>query len=167
MASVDARILFRADGGIALATPAALELLGLTLSELQALPPGSMTLEQDRADSAGFEAAWDDGGRAPIVGSATARLTSGKLIRLRYLIHVNADGTIEALLEPSRESVGKPSRMYTVGGVLSAWRAAQRKLEELEIDSPEWAAARNETEHFRSEYQRLSNDRPDGPPPER
>ena len=157
MVRPDARILLTASGGILSATPAALDLLGLTLDELKALPPGSMTLDQDRVDSAAFGDAWEGSGRAPIIGSATAQLTSGRRIRLRYLIRVQDDGTLEAFLESSPESIAKPSRMYTVGSVLSAWRAAERHLEELAVDSPEWAIAHSESEHFRSEYRRLSS----------
>jgi hypothetical protein len=60
------------------------------------------------------------------------------------------------ILERSQEAIGEPPRAYTVGSVLYAWRTAERSLAELEPDSPEWATAPAEIEHFRTEYQRLA-----------
>ena len=156
MVSGDARLELSSDARILSASPAALELLELTLEELQALPPGSMTLEEDRDSSGAFSEAWAGAGRAPILGSATARLPNGRMIRLRYLIQVQPAGTFEVFLEASPESTARPSRMYTVGTVLSAWRAAERRLEVLPAGSPEWTEAQADTEHFRAEYRRLS-----------
>ncbi len=156
----DARLVLSSDARILSASPAALELLDLTFAELQALPPGSMTLEEDRDSTGAFGEAWAGAGRAPILGSATARLPSGRMIRLRYLIQVQSAETFEVFLEASPESTAKPSRMYTVGNVLSAWRAAERRLEVLEAGSPEWTEAEADTDHFRAEYRRLSGARP-------
>jgi hypothetical protein len=152
----DARILVSADSTIIEATDAALEVLGLTLDELRALPPGGLSLEQDRESSAGFAAAWAESGRGAILGAGTARLLDGRLIRVRYLITPQADGTYEIILERSDESVAEPPRAYTLGAVLSAWRAAERELLALVPDSPEWAAVQAEVEHFRNEYRRLA-----------
>jgi hypothetical protein len=152
----DARILVGSDSRVIEASPEALELLGLTFDELVALPPGAMSLEEDRAGSAGFETAWEGDGRPPLVGSATIRLTDGHLLRLRYLIGSQPDGTVEVFLERSPEPVGDPPRAFAIGKILSAWRAAERMLEALEPGSPEWLAAEAETQHFKDEYRRLA-----------
>ena len=155
----DARVLVGHDATVLEATDAALELLGLTFDELRALPPGALSLDRDRTTTADFDAAWDASGRHPIFGTGTARLLDGRLLRVRYLITHQPDRTYEIILERSGESVAEPPRMYTVGAVLSAWRAAERKLAAVDPDSPEWAAAQAEIEHFRQEYQRLVHDR--------
>lgn len=152
----DARILVSADSTIIEATDAALEILGLTLAELRALPPGGLSLEQDRAGSAEFATAWEATGRGPILGAGTARLLDGRLIRVRYLVTPQADGSYEIILERSDESVAEPPRAYTLGAVLSRWRAAERELAALEPESREWTAVQAEIEHFRTEYQRLA-----------
>jgi PAS domain-containing protein len=152
----DARILVVADSKIIEATDAALEILGLSLEELRALPPGGLSLEEDRVGREGFRDAWQDGGQGAIVGAGTIRLLDGRLIRVRYLIDPQPDGTFEIIIERSQESVAEPPRAYTVGAVLSAWRTAERRLAELGQDSPEWAAAQAEIDHFRTEYQRLA-----------
>jgi hypothetical protein len=153
----DARIRVGADSQVISATPAALELLGLSLDELRKLPPGSMSVEQDRDASAELAAAWEGTGRAPLVGAGTIRMLDGSLVRLRYSISAQDDGSIEVVFERSQESVAEPSRAYTIGKVLSAWRAAQRRLEVLEPGSHEWHAAQAEDNHFRAEYRRLSD----------
>jgi hypothetical protein len=56
------------------------------------------------------------------------------------------------------EEPGQPTKVYTVGQVLAAWRAAERRLESLSPDTAEWAAARAEIETFRVEYRRLASD---------
>lgn len=90
------------------------------------------------------------------MGTATARRLDGSLVRLRYYIWAQADGSIEVFLERSQESATEPPRAYVIGKVLSAWRAAQRQPEALEQGSPEWRAADAENQHFRAEYRRLS-----------
>jgi hypothetical protein len=156
MVRADARILVGSDSTILEATDEALRLLGLTLDQLKSLPPGGLALEEDRDASAGFESAWTESGRGAILGAGTARLLDGRLIRVRYLITPQPDGIFEIILEQSEEAVAEPPRTYTVGGVLSAWRSAERKLEALEPGTREWAAASAEVDYFRDEYQRVA-----------
>jgi hypothetical protein len=155
----DARIHVAADATIIEVTDAALELLGMTLDQLKALPPGALSLKEDRAGSAEFKAAWHDSGRATIVGASTARLLDGELIRVRYVITPQPDGSFEVILERTDESVEEPPRTYTVGAVLSAWRAAERQLAALEPESEEWRVAQADIDYFRAEYQRVARER--------
>ena len=116
-----------------------------------------MSLEQDRTASAEFAAAWEGDGRPPLVGSSTVRLPNGSLARFRYYIWSREDAKIEVVLERSSESVARAPRAYTIGKVLSAWRAVERRLETLDPSSEEWQAADAENRYFRAEYRRLSN----------
>jgi hypothetical protein len=154
----DARIIVGADSTVIEATDAALEIVGMTLEALRALPPGGLSVEQDRSGSAEFEAAWAETGRGPILGAGTIRLLDGRLVRVRYLVTPQPDGTYEVILERSEEAVTEPARAYTLGAVLSKWRAAERELAELAPGSPEWTAVQAEIDHFRTEYQRLARD---------
>lgn len=95
----DARILMGADSTIIEATDAALEILGMTLAELRALPSGGLSLEEDKAGREGFEDAWQEAGRRAIVGAGTVLLLDGRLIRVRYLIDPQPDGTFEMIIE--------------------------------------------------------------------
>ena len=152
----DARIVVAGDSTILEATDAALELLDLTFEQLRALPRGSLSLEEDKLATVGFEAAWRESGRAEIFGSGSVRLLDGRLIRIRYLITPQTDGTFAIVIERADEAVSAPPRMYTAGAVLSAWRAAERSLENVAPGSDEWQAAQAEIDYFRAEYQRVA-----------
>ena len=123
---------------------------------LRSLPPGSLSLEEDRVATDGFEAAWMESGRGEIVGSGSVRLLDGRLLRIRYLITPRPDGTFAVIIEEADEAVSDPPRMFTVGSVLSAWRAAERKLEKVIPGSEEWNASQAEIDYFRSEYRRVA-----------
>ncbi len=157
MVRPDARILVKSDSTILEASDAALELLGLTLDQLRSLPPGGLSLEADLDASGEFQAAWRDNGGGAVVGAGTARLLDGRLLRVRYLITPYADDTFEVILEESDEPASAPARTYTVGAVLAAWRAAERRLEAIAPGSAEWAAVQAEIEYLRSEYQRVAH----------
>ena len=70
----DARILVHEDSTIVDATDGALHLLGLSIDELRDLPRGALSVDDDRADANGFDAAWQAAGRNPILGTGTLRL---------------------------------------------------------------------------------------------
>lgn len=152
----DARILVSPHSTIIDATQAALDLLGLTLDELKELPSGGLSPEEDKTAFVGFLEAWQDTGGGPIFGAGSARLSDGRLIRVRYVISPMADGNYEVTLERSGEPVSEPPRTFTLGKVLSTWRAPQRKLAALAPDSPEWLGVNHEIDHFRSEYPRVA-----------
>ncbi len=152
-----ARIIVDGDSHVLAASNEALALLEMTLEELRALPPGGLSLEADREAGEGFEEEWRRSGAHAIVGAGTIRLLDGRLLRLRYLATPKADGTFEIQLEPTTESTSHPARTFTVGAALAAWRAAERRLEELEPGKPEWQLAMTDLEQFKSEYQRLAS----------
>jgi hypothetical protein len=156
MTAKSGQILLSADARVLEASRGALKLLDMTLDELRQLPRGSLSLAEERAAARGFEEAWQDSGRRPIFGTGTIRLPVGRLQRVRYLVTPLADGTYEVILEPAAEPVSDPPRTYTIGAVLSAWRAAERQLAALPEDDPEWARVQDEIEHLRSEYHRLA-----------
>jgi hypothetical protein len=132
----------------------------MSLAELQALPPGGLSLEADVEANAGFEAEWRRTGEQPIFGSGTLRLLDGRLVRIRYIIHVLPGPIYEVVIDRSREDVGAPARTFvSAGSVLSAWRAAERRLAEIDPHAPEWATAKRELDHFREEFQRVTRAR--------
>lgn len=149
------QIVVGADSRVLGASDGALELLGLTLDELRQLPPGSLSLDADREAAVGFDEAWRAHGREPILGAGTIQLAGDRLLRVRYLVTPLPEGTYEIILEPTSEAVSQPPRRYTIGAVLSAWRAAERQLAALSEGEPEWKLVQDEIAHFRSEYQRL------------
>ena len=123
----EARILVGADSAVLWASSAALEILDMTLEELQGLPPGALSVDPDPEAAGRFRAAWAELGGSTVFARGTVRLLSGKLIRLRIYATPLPDGNIDLLLEPSSESTEEPPQTYTVGSVLSEWRAAERQ----------------------------------------
>jgi PAS domain-containing protein len=157
MVRQDARIVVAVDSAILEATDAALELLGLSLEALRALPRGSLALDEGHAAGDEFRAAWEASGRGEIVGTGTLRLADGRLVRIRYLVTPRSGGTYEIIIEKVEEPADRPPRMYTIGTVLSAWRAAERRLERVVPGSGEWDSAQAEIEYFRAEYRKLAH----------
>lgn len=156
----DATILLESDGSYVDASPSALAMLGVTIDELRALPPGSLASERpDEAEREALREAFRASGAPGAVGAATIRRPDGQEVRVNFLIDQQADGRYVAYLKPASESVDRPIVFVTLGEVLAAWRAAERRLQTLTPNSREAQAAEREINLFRSEYKRLSDNR--------
>jgi PAS domain-containing protein len=154
----DATIVLEKDGRYVDASPGALEILGLTLDQLRALPPGSLSDEEiDDAEREARRAAFAEAGASRAVGSATIKRPDGRRLRVSFLIAEQSDGRYLAHLRPVDDGPDRPTVTYTIGEVLAAWRAAERTLETLEPDSAEWAAVQAQIASFRADYRRLSD----------
>ena len=149
-------MVINADGTTADASPAALELLGLTLEQLRALPPGALSPEPaDPVAQAAFREEWERQGLPDIGGEATMRRLDGTSIRVKFGITPIEDGRFLALIEPVAGPVHQPPTVYTAGQVLAEWRAAERRMIEIPPDSAEWHDAQAEIDQFRNRYQEL------------
>jgi PAS domain S-box-containing protein len=150
------RLILTADGTVEDASPAALRLLGVTLEELRTAAPGTFSTEPpDPEADAAFREAWTGVGSGPIAGRATLKRKDGSLRRVRYVIAPRSDGSFAAVLEPIDERVDARSTAVVVGDVLAAWRAAERRLEEVVPDSSEWQHLQTEIRALRDRYQDL------------
>jgi PAS domain S-box-containing protein len=149
-------MVINADGTTADASPAALELLGLTLEQLRALPPGALSPEpRDEVAQAAFREEWERQGLPDIGGEATMRRLDGTSIRVKFGITPIEDGRFLALIEPVAGPVQQPPTLYTAGQVLAEWRAAERRMIEIPPDSAEWHDTQAEIDTFRKRYQEL------------
>jgi len=59
------------------------------------------------------------------------------------------------MIEPTAGQVERRATVYTVGEVLAQWRAAERKLEELDAGGIEWRTVQADIASLRERYQRL------------
>ena len=151
-----ATMILEADGSFADASPAALELIGLDLAELRALPPGALSAEPtDPGAGAAFREDWESQGSPDIGGHATLRRVDGSTIRVKFGITPIEDGRLLALIEPVAEDAQQAPTIYTAGQVLAEWRAAERRMVEIPPETAEWHAAQSELEAFRTRYQDL------------
>ncbi len=152
----EATVLINADGTYADASPSALELLGVARSGLLAMGPGSFAVKprDPQADQA-FREAWRASGSPDIGGETTIMRGDGSKARLRFVITVQDDGRYLAMLEAAGGELERPATVFTLGDVLTQWRAAERRLEALEAGSEEWQAAASDIASLRDRYQRI------------
>ena len=128
-------MLLEADGRAVDASPAALELLGVTLEQLQAMPPGAFSPKApDPAEAAAFRSAWEASGSPGLFGESTIVRADGTQARVRF-----------AITPASRRQVHRGPAAGALQNVACA----------LEPGSAEHVAAEAEIDAFRERYQRL------------
>lgn len=149
-------MILNADGTTVDANDAALELLRVTLDELQALPPGAFSTEpQDPVAREAFLEQWQRQGTPDLAGEATIRRLDGSEIRVKFGITPIEDGRFVAMMEEVETKLEARTVVYTAGQVLAEWRAAERRLAEIPEGSAEWRAVSRDIDTFRARYQAL------------
>jgi len=153
---VEPTLRIDAQGTIVDANEAALALLGLGLDDLRSLPPGALSAEPaDPEEQAALRAQWAAAGSQALAGLTTIKRGAGERVRIAFAIAPQSDGSFIATLNEAPESPTAKSRIYTVGDVLARWRAADRQLQRLATDSPDYQDVREEVEDLRAQYQRI------------
>ena len=149
-----ASLVLDEDGSVQAASAAALELLGTTLGELKAAPPGAFAARPTpQAEQAALRTEWEALGRPELAGEATIRRADGRQVRVRYLIAQRPGGGFTVVLERGEGAEEAPGTVFALGDVLSQWRAAERRLATISPDSPEWAEVSGEIARLRATYQ--------------
>jgi len=149
-------LTINADGTMADANEAALDLLRVTLQQLRELPPGAFSAEPpDPAAGEAFREQWEREGTPDIGGEGTLRRPDGTSVRVKFGITPLDDGRFLAILEEIEAEHDAPPLLYTAGQVLAEWRAAERRLAAIVEGSPEWTAVSDEIEVFRRRYHAL------------
>lgn len=152
---VEAVIRIDASGRYIGANRPALELLGVTLAELRASSPERFAMRStNQSEQAAFRAEWEAGGSWPLVGTMGLKRADGTTIRVSYAMETARSG-FQARLWRVEGSPEAPPSVFTVGIVLSEWRAAERSLNELVPGSPEWNRTLTEIELLRETYQEI------------
>jgi PAS domain-containing protein len=137
------------------ANAAALELLGVSLTELRASQPDRFAMRPPNdADQAALRTQWETGGTQPLVGTAGLRRADGTTIRVSYAIEADTSGFRVRLWRIEGAPEASPS-VYTVGDMLSEWRAVERDLAVLAPGTPECVRTLNENELLRDRYQEI------------
>jgi PAS domain-containing protein len=148
--------LLNADGSYADASPAALELLGVTLPELLSSPPERFAAERaNGAERSAFRSQWERAGSSDICGAGTIRRADGQLLRITFLIRRLPDGRFRSLIRPADGPTSAPVRIFSLGEVLEQWRSAERRLAEIPHDAPDWAMVADEVAALREQYHGL------------
>ena len=152
----DATMILNGDGIAEEASPEALEILGVTLEQLRALPAGAFsTATPDPEAGIAFRRQWEDQGSPDIGGETTIRRLDGALVLVKFAIAPLDDGRYRAVLMRSTGSTEAAASVYTAGDVLTEWRAAERLLTTLPPGSPELEQVQSDIDSFRRLYQEL------------
>jgi PAS domain S-box-containing protein len=148
-----ALVIIDAEGRYVDGNAAALEILGVTLDELRSASSATFAAGPVDPEQAGaFRVAWEAAGRPDITGETTVRRPDGDLARVRFAITLRADDTYAAAFERISGPASGPVALRTMGAVLAAWRAAERRLESLEPGSQEWTEAQDEVAWLRDQH---------------
>ena len=149
-------LTINADGTMADANAAALDLLRVTLQQLRELPPGAFSAEPaDPAADQAFREQWENEGNPDIGGEGTLQRPDGSSVRVKFGITPLNDGRFLAIMEEVEAEHDAPPLLYTAGQALAEWRAAERRLAAIVEGSPEWTAVTEEIEVFRRRYHAL------------
>ena len=153
--SAEAVINIDTNGRYLRANRPALRLLGVTLEELRSSPPDRFAIKpSNESEQAALRTEWEADGSRPLIGTAGLRRADGSTVRVSYAIEPHRSG-FRARLRQVEGSPESPPSIFTVGGVLRQWRAAERKLAELVPGSPEHARTLGEIEMLRGRYHEL------------
>jgi PAS domain S-box-containing protein len=149
-------MILNADGTTADANREALEMLGVTREQLTSLPAGAFSPEPpDPEADAAFREQWKRQGTPDIGGEATIRRLDGSSVRVKFGVTAIEDGRFVAVLEPVAAPTDAPPVVYTAGQVLTEWRAAERRLQEIPEGTAEWRAVQHDIDVFRGRYQAM------------
>lgn len=144
------------DGTVTDATPAALDLLGVTLEQLKAAPSGTFSAHPaPQAEQDALRSEWEDAGAPTLGGESTIKRRDGTERRVRYLVDGDPEGQLIIVLVPLEARPDAEATVYGLGDVLTAWRAAERHLEEIASGSPEWRSVTAEIMTLRDSYHDL------------
>jgi PAS domain-containing protein len=146
-------IEFDETGRITAANERALTLLGVSLDELRAAPPGAFSARPTSAeDQAAFREVWESAGRPGIGGEAMMRRADGQELRIRHVITTVPTGGFAASFEPISGTSDEPDVVYALDDVLREWRALERQLEVVDAETEEAGVLRTEIERLRGLY---------------
>jgi PAS domain S-box-containing protein len=156
VAGEPAVVVVRADGTYLDANDAALEIFGVSRDAFLASKSSDWTEDQPdpNADTA-FREQWAAAGEPDLGGAVTIVRRDGQRRRVRFVITRGPDDEYVAVLEPLPEPTTNPTVLFTAGSVLAEWRAAERRLEAVPADSPEWQATAERIQVLREQYHRL------------
>ena len=129
-----ATMVINADGTTADASPAALELLGLTLERAARAAAGCAVARAPGSRSASRlpRAVGRPGVARPRWRGARYGGWTATSVRVKFGITAIEDGRFLAMLEPVAGPTQQPPTLYTAGQVLAEWRAAERRM----VDDP-------------------------------
>ncbi|HEX5148514.1 MAG TPA: hypothetical protein VFW02_05495 [Candidatus Limnocylindrales bacterium] len=153
-----AAVILDREGRYLDADDAALELLGVaSVEEFRSMSPAAFAaVPPDPEEQEAWRKAYFSSRAEGVLAESALRRTDGELVRIRTAIIEEPDGRFRALFYPiERPTTNLSAKIYRIGDVLAEWRAAERKLAEVDPESDEGIALAAEVALLRSQYQEL------------
>lgn len=155
-----ATVLLDREGRYLDADDLALDLLGVasveelrrTLPETFAVVPGDP--EEQEAWRRAYFATRAEG----VLAEVAFRRLDGELVRVRTAILEEPNGHFRAMLYPiERPTTNLSTKTYRIGDVLAEWRAAERRLSAVDLDTDEGRDVQRDVELLRDQYRRMAS----------
>jgi len=153
-----ATVMLDRDGRYLDADKAALDLLGVaSVEELRTTPPDTFAaVPPDPEEQEAWRKAYFASRAEGVLAEGAFRRPDGELVRVRTAIMEEPDGRFRALFYPiERPTTNLAAKTYRIGDVLSEWRAAERRLADLDPESDEGRTVQGDVELLRAQYQQL------------
>jgi PAS domain-containing protein len=153
-----ATVILDREGRYLDADESALDLLGVaSVDELRMTPPDAFAaVPPDPAEQEAWRKAYFASRAEGVLAEGAFRRRDGELVRVRTAIMEEPDGRLRALFYPiERPTTNLSARTYRIGDVLAEWRAAERRLAEVDVDTDEGRALQRDVEVLRAQYQQL------------
>jgi PAS domain-containing protein len=155
-----ATVMLDREGRYLDADETALELLGVaSVEEFRAMSPAEFAaVPPDPAEQEAWRKAYFASRAEGVLAEVAMRRTDGALVRIRSAILEEPDGRFRAMFYPIEwPTTDMSAKVYRIADVLSEWRAAERRLTDVDEDSAEGRALRAEVELLRQQYKQLSS----------
>lgn len=153
-----ATVIIDRDGHYLDADEHALELLGVESVEVlrQTSPEAFAAAPQDPEEAEAWRQAYFSSRAEGVLAEGAFRRTDGELVRVRTGIMEQPDGTFRAMFYPlERPTTNLTARTFRISDVLSEWRAAERRLSDVDVESEEGRKLAADVELLRQQYQQL------------
>lgn len=141
------------------ADDAALALLGVASVEaFRAMSPEDFAaVPPDAVEQEAWRKAYFASRAEGVLAEGAFRRTDGELVRIRTAILEEPDGRFRAMFYPvERPTTNLTAKLYRIGDVLAEWRAAERRLDEVDPDSHTGRELHREVALLREQYQQLT-----------
>lgn len=153
-----ATVMLDRDGRYLDADEKALELLGVpSVDVLRNMSPDAFAaVPPDPLEQEAWRKAYFASSAEGVLAEIAFRRLDGELVRVRTAILEEADGRFRALFYPiERPTTNLSAKVYRIGDVLSEWRAAERRLADVDPESEEGRSWQGDLDLLRSQYQLL------------
>ena len=153
-----ATVILDREGRYIDADESALDLLGVaSVDELRGTPPEAFAaVPPDPVEQEAWRKAYFASRAEGVLAEGAFRRLDGELVRVRTAIMQEPDGLFRALFYPiERPTTNLSTKTYRIADVLAEWRAAERRLAEVDLDTDDGRTVQRDVDLLRAQYHQL------------